>query len=131
MTSCQNYEGKREPCGYGYVYMSGRKHYAHRLAFAIGHGVDPAGKVVRHTCDNRSCVNPDHLELGSHQDNMDDMVARGRQSKGERHPDAKLTMANVLAIRGDRRPQRTIAAEYGVTQANISAIKTMQTWRFA
>lgn len=78
-SECEEWQGPRSRAGYGRV---GRG-YAHRVAYERLHGPIPAGMVVRHRCDNPPCVNPAHLELGTHADNMRDMAARGRSFRGE------------------------------------------------
>lgn len=83
-----------------------------------------------HTCDVPSCVNPDHLFLGTQLANMRDMIAKGRKvaSPGERNGAAKLTAAQVQAIRQDPRSQSTIAKDYKVCQQQISHIKRGAHW---
>lgn len=100
---------------------------AHRVAYALHRGKVSDAKFVLHTCDNRACVNPNHLYLGTHLDNMADQRRRGR-TKGEKQHNAKLTDADVRAIKRDTRYQYVIAKEYGVIQATISKIKLGKTW---
>lgn len=103
---------------------------AHRLAYAMKHG--PPGKLkVLHRCDVRACVNPHHLFLGTQQDNLADMRAKGRQVRGTAVGGAKLTEDAVAAIRrrcaaGER--QRDLAEEYGVAQSAISMATTGRNW---
>lgn len=113
---------------------------AHRVSYQLYRGEIPDGMVVCHKCDNPSCVNPEHLFVGTQLDNILDMRAKGRGARGfalsilmrgERGPRRKLTAAQVESIRQDARTQRTIAADYGVTQSNIGIIKRRQTWRGA
>ena len=92
-------------------------------------GPIPEGLLVRHKCDNRLCTNLDHLELGTIQDNVQDREDRGRGSKGEHRPNAKLTVSNVLAIREDPRKYKDIAPDYGVSAKTISAIKRGRKWK--
>lgn len=101
VSKCQPHEGPIRHGGYGYVTMDGRKYYAHRLAWALCNGEDPGSRVVRHTCDNPICINPEHLVIGTHRDNMDDMMRRGRQQRerGERNARAVLTEQDVRGIR--------------------------------
>lgn len=74
----------RHPGDYGAFTVGRTSHPATRVAYVIHKGPVAAGEVVRHKCDNPPCVNPEHLELGTHRDNMDDMVARGRAGSGRR-----------------------------------------------
>ena len=75
---CHVWTGTRYANGYGRVKRDGKAIRAHRYAWERENGPIPDGMVVRHKCDNPPCVNPDHLEVGTHQDNVDDMIARGR-----------------------------------------------------
>jgi hypothetical protein len=78
---------------------------------------------ICHHCDNRVCVRPSHLFLGTRQDNVNDMMQKGRGAAGSKNGHSKLTHIQVSAIRRDVRLQRVIAAEYGVDQAVVSRIK--------
>lgn len=102
----------------------GKNWTAHRLAYTEAYGPIPEGMEVRHKCDVRNCVNPDHLELGTHQDNMDDMRKRGRYSTKEASlAIAKLTPQQREEIRNARRAGilcRVLADKYNVTAATIS-----------
>lgn len=69
------------------------------MAYEMVYGPTPPGVCVLHKCDTPACVNPNHLRLGTHADNMADKVRRGRQARGERHTRAKLTRNDVDAIR--------------------------------
>jgi DNA-binding CsgD family transcriptional regulator len=114
--------------GYGEQWHEGAKRYAHRVAYVKHHGLshkDIVGLVVRHSCDNPSCVNPGHLSLGTHQDNMDDKVARGRQSRltWQDHPMAKLSFDVAQHMRAEvGMTQRQLAAKYGVSQRTVNKI---------
>ncbi len=107
---------------------------AHRYVYAVAAGVrieDLDGQVVRHKCDNRRCVNPDHLQLGTQADNVLDMDKRGRSNRagGEKHGMAKLTAAQVLEIRAAAATQKELAKRYGVCQDTICSIINRYTWR--
>ncbi len=127
MTSCQPFHDRKT---YGVVRIGRRRVYAHRLAFAMGHGVDPAGLVVRHKCDNPPCVNPEHLELGTIGDNMRDKGRTGVH-KGVNNPKAKLTEDDVMDIRsllvlGFGCAE--IGRNFNVSDVTIGLIKRNETW---
>ena len=111
----------------------GRKRTAHRVAYEIAFGPIPGGLHVLHRCDNRACVNPGHLFLGTHQDNMADMLAKRRHAHGDRQPTRKLNQHQVRAIRWlashDPGPQVELAREFGVSASSITHILTDKTWR--
>lgn len=110
--------------GYGVFTLCRRVVRAHRFAWYAAHLQPiPAGMVIRHSCDNPRCVNPRHLLLGTQQDNVDDRNDRGRTCRGEAHPNAKLSDADVVAIQADPRPQRAIARTYGVARTLVQRIK--------
>lgn len=110
------------------VYLNGVREYGHRASYKLYRGPIPRGRYVCHTCDNQMCVNPDHLFLGDHGDNMADMVQKGRSARGAKNRAAKLTEDQVRAIVDDRRVQRVIAMDYGITQAAVSMIQNGKTW---
>ena len=82
-----------------------------------------------HSCDNRRCVNPAHLSLGTKADNSADMTRKARSAWGERATSAKLSESQVRDIFMDARTQTAIAKAYGVSQSRISAIKHGHSWR--
>jgi hypothetical protein len=108
--------------GYGMLKIARREEKAHRAAWVEANGPIPSDKFVCHRCDNRACINPDHLFLGSTSDNARDMASKNR------HGRPKLTVEQARAIRADVRPQKEIAAEYGVSQSLISRIRSGETW---
>lgn len=121
--------------GYGRICVDGRVVNAHRVAWALTHGPIPEGMDVLHRCDNPPCVSPDHLFLGTHADNMRDRKQKGRNPNviGIRNPKARLTEADVLAIRerrrnGDHRVEAT-AEQYGISVANYWAIVYRRSWK--
>lgn len=123
--------------GYGYVTDHGNGRcvhvYAHRRVYETATGTTlPKGAVVRHTCDNRLCCNPAHLVPGSPYDNVRDCVARGRNARGERSPQARLREADVRAIlQAYREGVRIVdlAREHGVHKTTISDVVHGRTWR--
>jgi hypothetical protein len=129
---CWNWQGHKDKRGYGdfSLRQSGveRKTYsAHRFAWAISNQQDiQPGKMICHTCDNPSCVNPKHLYLGTGFDNNSDTVKRGRAKRktGSSCSWAKLTEQDVLDIRKSTECQHILAKKYGVHQSQISRIKS-------
>ena len=123
------------PDGYSQTKFDGTHLLHHRLEWCLARGLHPneiKGLVVRHKCDNPSCVNVTHLEIGSQKDNMQDKVKRGRLDfrGGEHNPASKLTPENVRQIRArSREPQKKLADEFGVTISAISGIISRRTWR--
>lgn len=101
---------------------------AHRVAYMIAHGEIPEGKVIRHTCDNPLCCNPDHLEIGTHQDNVADRVARGRSAIGEDNGRSVLSTTQVQHIRESQLSARALAKHYGVDVKTITKIRSRETW---
>lgn len=108
--------------GYGHFSWNGKDAYAHQAAYELANGPIPAGMQVRHNCDVPSCLNPAHLKLGTHADNMADKRVRQRQPRGLKVWNAKLSNDDVRAIRADRRLRRVIAAEYGVAKSLVTDI---------
>lgn len=106
-------------------------HRGHRASYAMFKGAIHEGMHVCHTCDNPSCVNPDHLFLGTIEDNMKDKVAKGRSRvpKGEESVHAVLSEEQAQAILLDARPYTAIAADYGVSASTIGSIKNRESWR--
>ncbi len=105
---------------------------AHRAAWEYTRGPVPAGLFVLHRCDNPPCCNPAHLFLGTQADNMADMQAKGRQAKGERHSQAKLTAGAVADMRREYATGSTslskLAAAHGVTMGAVWRIIKRLNW---
>jgi transcriptional regulator with XRE-family HTH domain len=110
--------------GYGVVKFGGRQQKAHRVAYKLTRGEIPEGMLVCHACDNPSCVNPDHLWLGTNADNTADRDAKGRTQKGERHYASTLSDEVVAQIRadGDNLSQARLAEKYGTSQSHVGRI---------
>lgn len=130
-SGCQIWIGNTDDSGYGQIKVNGRVEKTHRIAWSLKNGPIPNGMQVLHKCDTPCCCNEQHLFLGSHDDNMDDMVSKGRARSvyGERNRHAKLTVEQVHEIRSDNRVHQVIADEYGVSQVQISNIKRGVSWR--
>ena len=125
----------RKPYSNGYFQITIGKDYrklAHRHIYEECVGEIPEGMVVRHKCDNKSCINPEHLELGTLNDNIQDKVKRNRCAKGEKVPTAKLTKEDVKQIRFLREKGMTLvklSERFGVSPAQISNIVRGLSWR--
>lgn len=137
-SGCWLWTGSYMQQGYGVFYSkwTGEKvaTLAHRASWELHSGAIPEGMCVCHRCDNPACVNPDHLFLGTNQDNVDDKVKKGRQSRlpGERNPKAKLTEGEVSSIRlslAAGADTVDLALRYGVTLGTIHHIAKRLTWK--
>lgn len=161
-TKCWLWCGQKQVSGYGFFSYQGRSQLAHRMAWLLTHGEIPKGLWVLHRCDNKVCVRPGHLFLGTRADNIADMIAKGRHSHGDTHPSrlkpeylprgeshwekrhperilrgeqrpqAKLTVAQVLAIRELRaagKSLKEIAAIYGIHPGTVSEIALRRRWQ--
>jgi hypothetical protein len=127
---CWEWTGARHPQGYGLIRTMTGMNRAHRVSYEISNGAIPTGLMVRHKCDNPSCVNPEHLAIGTALDNVHDRVARGRSAdrRGERHPLAKLNSVSVEHIRASPLPGKSLAEIFGVSQASVSLIRSNKRW---
>ena len=127
---CWEWTGGRFETGYGmFSLIRGRRKTfaAHRIAWCMRSGRDiPEGMLICHTCDNRICANPAHLYLGTYADNNRDTIARnrGNRKEGDSCSWAKVSSAGVLDILTSKEKQVTLARKYGVTQSQISSIKS-------
>lgn len=134
-SGCWLWLGTTNDDGYGRMTIRRKAIGAHRISFELLCHPIPKGMHVLHKCDVRSCVNPDHLFLGTNLDNMADKMAKGREAKGPNHKvkgegngNAKLSDWQVLEIKESGLSQRKIAAKYGICQAVVSEIKTGKMW---
>ena len=119
--------------GYGAIYYNGRSRQAHRVAWELANEQKiPDGMCVCHHCDNPLCVNPEHLFVGTHKENMLDMVKKSRHHHGEEHTYSKLTAKEVIEIRKayakDNVTLRQVASKYDVSHQNISYIVRGEQW---
>lgn len=138
-TGCWIWAGARYLRDYGLVWISEngitKKRLAHRYSYELHKG-SIGNKHVLHKCDNEYCVNPDHLFLGTHQDNMVDMKIKNRVHKprGILNFNNKLTITDVLKIRElytpFKYPSRRLAAEFGVCQRTIMEIINREIWNY-
>ena len=118
---------------YGRMMVKGQGYKVHRISYLLEHGELPVNLHVCHRCDAPLCVNPGHLFLGTHADNMQDMVVKGRGAMGEKHGQAKLTTEKVKKIRNRWETggvtQQQLSGIFDVRQPTISRIVNNKTWR--
>jgi len=131
---CMEWIGSLSPIGYGGFLVKSKSIIAHRFSYEMHIGKIPKGLHVLHKCDNRRCVAPDHLWLGTHKDNMKDMGDKNRRAhlSGENASNVKLTELCVRDIKNKLAKGQThisIAKEYGVDKTTITAINLKRNWR--
>jgi hypothetical protein len=148
-SGCWLWTGNLANSGYGRLLIHGRgpTTAAHRASWAIHFGVPPQGLDVCHKCDNRLCVNPEHLFLGTRSDNMRDCAAKGRNAsqrrpercsligndiprvKGESHYLSKLTEQQVHVIRRSKDTTVSLAHRFGVHRATVNKVRRGVAWK--
>lgn len=134
--SCWEWTGGKGRFGYGAIQVGGKgspKIPAHRLSYKMHVGPIPDGLFVMHTCDNPSCVNPDHLQLGTPKDNTHDMIAKGRQRVvapvGEKNGKSKLTAELAKYIKFSLSTNAELARELNLSPNCIRGVRTGRTWK--
>lgn len=129
---CWTWTGAIKGFGYGHMLVAGRMQSAHRISYEMHVGPIPPRMFVCHRCDNPRCVNPAHLFLGNNQDNVRDMLTKGRHyapgAKGERNGHAKLDEASVRAIRSSTERNAALAARHNVSIITVQRIKRGSAW---
>ena len=133
MTNCIIWEGGCFANGYGSVYDEKKKRHtqAHRYYYEQAYGDIPKGMLIRHTCHTRKCINPEHLKLGTHQDNRNDDMNTGHQFemiRGEKQHLSKLTETDVLNIRKKEMSAMKYSKKYNINITQIYRIWNRQNW---
>lgn len=139
-SGCWLWLGGKNRWGYGQFWLNGQTIQAHRVAYELWRGPIPDALLVMHRCDNRACVNPDHLKPGTYQENSADMVRKGRSMRGipmppaavrrgEDNVTAKYTQAQVEEILRSELSHRAIAAKLGVGYHTVWKIRRGLQWR--
>ena len=133
---CWQWTGYCDECGYGRFNVNGIIVRTHKFSYELHNGKVPDGLCVLHNCDNPPCVNPVHLYAGTRQQNMSDMVDRGRSLVCEKHHKVRLTWKQVKEIRQSYIPRKHteynlvgLAKRYGVGCRTIQAIITNESWK--
>ena len=135
-TKCWEWQGFKDRDGYGQISYKSKAFLVHRIAYMFYHQLnedDISNRVVMHLCDNPSCVNPDHLKLGTQQENIIDMHKKGRapNRSGENNPNAKLTDFQVQKIKELYAlgiSQEELAKMFNVSRRTIHNIRKGVTW---
>jgi len=131
-TGCWDWTGYVNDNGYGKFYINGKPQRAHRVSHELYNGEIPEGMCVCHKCDNRKCVNPEHLFIGTQSDNMKDASNKGRvvlpMLNGEDCGSSKLIKSQVMDIFKSPLSHGKLASKHSVSKATVWKIKTGQTW---
>lgn len=133
--NCWVWVAAKSAAGYGVIGAGGRGNkiiYAHRLSYEIHFGPIPAGMSVCHSCDNPACVNPIHLSVGTHKDNIRDSYEKRRMAIGERSKLSVLKNSDIIDIRfllTTGASTRAVGLLYDVSQSNASRIGSRKTWK--
>ncbi len=131
---CILWTSTRHRDGYGMIHVKTGKRMAlaHRVAYELANGPVPEGMFVCHTCDNRLCVNPSHLFVGTHRENMDDMFSKNREARGEKLPQSKLSESSVISIRTEFANGSTcteLGRKHCVSHSSITNVIRRVTWK--
>jgi len=109
--------------GYGVISHNGKQTQPHRVAWELAHGPIPDGMYICHHCDNKKCVRPDHLFLGTPKENTADMIAKGRIARDDKMPQTKLSPNDVRNIRASSGKAKVIAAQYGISEIYVYQLR--------
>lgn len=134
-TDCWEWTGCILSDGYGQTRMNMKKYRTHRLAYQLTHGYISDELQVLHTCDNTKCCNPNHLWIGTTQDNTKDKITKGRARylKGEELPQTKLTQTQVDEIRRlsstKKYTEVQLSNMFKVSRGAINGIRLRKIWK--
>jgi len=128
---CWNWLACILPSGYGQFYLNGKHYAAHRASWELYNGVIPDKLFVLHKCDNRRCVNPEHLFLGTTTDNMRDMVKKGRWKCGIKSAITESNVIDIKKLRNEGLTYRALAKLFNFkSHKSIINIINNKTWIF-
>lgn len=134
ITGCIEWNGYVNSNGYGKVSFLNKPRQAHAVAWELANGEDiPSGNETRHMCDNKLCVNPDHLTVGTHQQNMQDQVDKGLILRGEQHKRASISEATAKMIINSFNNGKSVnerCTEFHTTKGVIHPIDRAESWRY-
>lgn len=123
--SCWEWQATKLPKGYGRF----SKGYAHRFSYEHYVGVIPFGLLVCHSCDNPKCIRPKHLFAGTHKNNWEDCLNKGRNPRGERYAHSRLTDEKVRLIRSLNLTHQQIADQLKIPRRTVSHVKSGKNWK--
>jgi len=132
--TCWLWTGYLNGTGYGQFQVNGKKVLAHRLSWLLAGNTIPEGHEICHApheiCGNTNCVNPAHLRVGTHAENMRDQIRDGTTIRGTRHPNHRLTEDQVRAIRAnpENKTHRALAEQFGIKRQSIGKIISRKKW---
>ncbi len=124
-SGCMEYTGCIQSNGYARATVCRKADYTHRHIYRLVKGPIPTGYDVCHTCDNRKCINPDHLFHGTREDNMRDAVSKGRQASGLKLPHTKINAfmaAEIIAMAKAGKPYKEVAQAFGICRQHVGQI---------
>lgn len=130
--TCWNWNGTISKDGYGLIVHKKKRSPVHRFLYETFYGPISDNMVCCHVCDNRRCINPVHIFIGTRADNQHDMKIKKRSASGERNGKSKLTTQDVKKIRAmykDGAFQRDIADAMSVSQTSVSNIINVKSWK--
>lgn len=127
-TGCIEWQNAKSE-GYGSIFFNSKTVRTHCVSYILNIGDIPNGLFVCHHCDNKPCINPKHLFLGTQANNIQDAISKGRMLLGEKNGQAKLTEKDIISIRQMDGFHREIAKMFGVSRGCISHVKRRSTWR--
>jgi hypothetical protein len=131
---CWNWTAHISTNGYGTLKVNGKQEQASRIAWILTYGIIPYSLLICHSCDNRACVNPSHLFIGTQRDNIMDAINKGRFTplkSGELHHSAKLTIPEVKKIKSLLKSgvnKSVIAKQFNITSRNIRFMELGRCW---
>lgn len=130
-SDCWEWLGSTNNMGYGYLCFNGKTQGAHRISWELTYGLIPDGFFVLHDCDNRLCVRPSHLWLGTQADNQADKARKNRSASGEAHGRSRLKAIEIIKIRelsAQGLTQASIAKLFGIVQPHVNRIVHLSQW---
>lgn len=130
-SGCWEWTGTITRTGYAQLWWRGKMRLAHRMSYDCFIAPIPDGMLICHKCDNRGCVNPDHLFVGTQTDNRNDMYGKGRgaDKRGERHHASKLTADDVAFIRTSGWRDIDLAKKFNVHKGTIRDARIGRNWK--